>query len=396
LTVDLTTISRRHATLTCQSTNSAVIRSRTGEAMSPNSRNTSILIAALGLWVANLLGCGSGGDAVSPPDQSPTAVDSLILNLESADVTIGDTVRLVAIATDAEGLPVPGVTLVWSSSNQSVATVSSEGLVTAVAEGEAEIGVDVAGASQVLASSSNAQFNLTTSQVRRGRSRAKIIVVPQAACNGALGVKKWDALFELSYQATGSHIEETMSVSTGSSATAHLTLAGKNSTQADWIGEVTGTARIDNISTHPDNLSPENKLYTLKEKADAPLSNISPSTVHLHIGRDSFTGTCFADVTYVEQTTWTQTRTYLGSESVTGSFGMATVSSGLGAKPQGGWVIGAAVNLLVRSQIEDPELPVLPHSSYYVPASAVAVALVEAMGTQSGSANLTYSITAAK
>jgi hypothetical protein len=73
---------------------------------------------------------------------------------------------------------------------------------------------------------------------------------------------------------------------------------------------------------------------------------------------------------------------------------MATVSSELGAAPQGGWVIGTAVPLLVRSQIEDPELPVLPHWSYYVPASAVAVELVEAMGTQSGSATLTYALTA--
>jgi hypothetical protein len=361
--------------------------------MSANSRNTSIGTAALGIWVASILGCGSGGDAVSPPDQSPTTVDSLVLNLESADVTIGDTVRLIAIATDAEGLPVPGVTLVWSSSDQSVATVSSEGLVTAVAEGEAEIGVDVAGASQVAPSSSNAYFNRAEFQAQRGKSRAKIIVVQQAACNGALGVKTWDAVIELSYNAAGSHLEENFSVKQGSSATAHLTRVGGDATSADWIGQVTGNGRIDNVSTHPDNKAPGG-VYKLTEKADGKLENITPTTVHLRIFKD-FDGTCRSELTYTERMTWTATRTYLGSESVTGFFGGATISAVLGQRPTGGWVIGDTRTLPAKSQVPDPELPDLPNSSFYVPSSAVAVLLVESVpANQTGSATFTFSLTA--
>ena len=60
----------------------------------------------------------------------------------SADtlVALGDTVRLVAEATDANGHDVAGVTeFVWSSSDTLVARVDDSGLVESVAEGEAAV-----------------------------------------------------------------------------------------------------------------------------------------------------------------------------------------------------------------------------------------------------------------
>ena len=60
----------------------------------------------------------------------------------SADtlVALGDTVRLVAEATDANGHGVAGVTeFVWSSSDTLVARVDASGLVESVAEGEAAV-----------------------------------------------------------------------------------------------------------------------------------------------------------------------------------------------------------------------------------------------------------------
>ena len=59
----------------------------------------------------------------------------------SADtlVAVGDTVRLVAEAVDANGHPVAGTEVWWASSDASVASVDESGLVTAVANGTATV-----------------------------------------------------------------------------------------------------------------------------------------------------------------------------------------------------------------------------------------------------------------
>lgn len=54
----------------------------------------------------------------------------------------GATVQLNAAASDDQGNNLDDVTYVWSSGDETVATVSSEGVVTAVADGETEITLD--------------------------------------------------------------------------------------------------------------------------------------------------------------------------------------------------------------------------------------------------------------
>lgn len=57
--------------------------------------------------------------------------------------TIGDTVQLSAIATG--GIGAISATFLWSSSDAAVASVSDEGLVTAVSNGTATITVEASG-----------------------------------------------------------------------------------------------------------------------------------------------------------------------------------------------------------------------------------------------------------
>jgi hypothetical protein len=319
-----------------------------------------------------------------------------MLSLDSAEVAIGDSVQLIAVATDAQGEPVPGIVFVWTSSNSSVATVSSTGLARAVGEGQADIEVDVASAAPLSASISRAPLALAGFQSGRGRSRFKMVVVPQkqqSACDGALGVATWDGIFELSYQASGSHLEDKFTVNQGSSAKAQLARSpGGNSEKADWFGEVKGTGRINNISTSPDNRAPGGE-YKLTEHDGGPLLNVGATAVHLAIAAYGG-GNCTFSLTYVERMTWTQTRTYIGSTSATGSFGAATVSGTLGKKPAGGWTIGSNVTLVAQLELIDPELPSLPGSAFYIPASAVGVLLVESSPKTAGSATLSYALTA--
>ncbi len=84
------------------------------------------VVLALGV-----LGIGScGGDSSGPPPVATVAITP-----SPASVAVGTTQQLTATARDASGVTVPGTTTTWSSANQSIATVGSSGLVTAVAIG---------------------------------------------------------------------------------------------------------------------------------------------------------------------------------------------------------------------------------------------------------------------
>lgn len=63
-------------------------------------------------------------------------VETISLNAESMDLTVGETFQLSANVQPADA---ENTTVTYSSSNHDVVTVSSSGLVTAVAEGDAEI-----------------------------------------------------------------------------------------------------------------------------------------------------------------------------------------------------------------------------------------------------------------
>ncbi|MBX3131878.1 MAG: lamin tail domain-containing protein [Gemmatimonadaceae bacterium] len=69
---------------------------------------------------------------------TPAVVTTVEISDADTSLLVGETLALTAIARDADGEPV-GATLTWSSSASSVASVSSTGVVTALAAGTAEI-----------------------------------------------------------------------------------------------------------------------------------------------------------------------------------------------------------------------------------------------------------------
>ena len=71
---------------------------------------------------------------------------AVALSPASASIEVGDTLRLSAVATDANGHAVAGAEFSWASGDESVATVDGAGLVTAVAEGEAAVTATSGGA----------------------------------------------------------------------------------------------------------------------------------------------------------------------------------------------------------------------------------------------------------
>jgi hypothetical protein len=109
----------------------------------PTRCTLTLLFASMAIQA----GCGGGGsgNVTAPPPGGTAQVDSLVLSLDSTDVILGDTLRVSAEARDANGQPVPGIQLTYTSSDPSVATVTGDGLVTAVGLGEADIDVGIAG-----------------------------------------------------------------------------------------------------------------------------------------------------------------------------------------------------------------------------------------------------------
>lgn len=86
------------------------------------------------LLIAAGLSCGG---STSGPSTSMVAAVTVSAPLKSIDV--GHTAQLSAVAFDQTGAQLVGVTFQWSSSDQTIATVSSTGVVTGVAVGSARI-----------------------------------------------------------------------------------------------------------------------------------------------------------------------------------------------------------------------------------------------------------------
>lgn len=83
-------------------------------------------------------GGGGGGEGVAAVEVSPEA---------STLSAVGETVQFEAVARDADGAALSGVSFTWASSDETVATVDGDGLAEAVGDGEAEITATASGES---------------------------------------------------------------------------------------------------------------------------------------------------------------------------------------------------------------------------------------------------------
>lgn len=94
--------------------------------MSMRSVLIASLVLTLGLWAA---ACGS--------PTSATTVSAITIS--GTPPTVGTTAQFAATATVSGGVEDVTTTATWTSSNTTIATVSSTGLVTGIASGSAVI-----------------------------------------------------------------------------------------------------------------------------------------------------------------------------------------------------------------------------------------------------------------
>jgi hypothetical protein len=81
------------------------------------------------------------------PDAPPPAVSSVSVSPSSATLTVGESVQLSAAAKDVNGSPVDGSPITWTTSNSAVASVTSSGVVKALAGGSAKVTATAQGVS---------------------------------------------------------------------------------------------------------------------------------------------------------------------------------------------------------------------------------------------------------
>ncbi|MGH7468757.1 MAG: Ig-like domain-containing protein, partial [Longimicrobiales bacterium] len=94
------------------------------------------VLAALG--IAGLAACGA--DSAGPP-----RVTNVVVSPAPVTLAVGATQQLTATPRDASGATVPNTTTIWSTANQSIASVSVTGLVTGVTVGSTTVTATING-----------------------------------------------------------------------------------------------------------------------------------------------------------------------------------------------------------------------------------------------------------
>jgi uncharacterized protein YjdB len=118
-----------------------------------SSNQSTVTVSATGLVTgsapgsATITATSEGKTGTSLVTVTDATVASVALTTQSATVTIGQSRQLKATMSDASGSVLTGLIATWSSSNPSVASVSSAGLVSGVASGSATITATSAGKS---------------------------------------------------------------------------------------------------------------------------------------------------------------------------------------------------------------------------------------------------------
>ena len=91
--------------------------------------------------LAALAACSGGGDD-GGGGTAPAVFTTLAVDPPAATLVTGETQTLTPSARDQSGAQIPGLATTYTSANQAIATVTSEGVVTAVAQGSTTIAVN--------------------------------------------------------------------------------------------------------------------------------------------------------------------------------------------------------------------------------------------------------------
>src|SRR4051795_4588358 len=104
--------------------------------VSARTRRVFALVVATSFIAFSLAACGGGGGSQSAPLPNLTSIS---VSPSSPSVAVGATQQLSATGNFSNGTTQPLSGVQWTSSNTAVATVSSTGLLTSLAQGSSVI-----------------------------------------------------------------------------------------------------------------------------------------------------------------------------------------------------------------------------------------------------------------
>ena len=104
------------------------------------SVSASGVVTALAIGTSQVAANALGKSGLATVTVTRTPVANVVLLPNKIDATVGSTTQLSAVAYDGAGNALSDRAITWSSSNQAIATVSTTGLVTAVAAGVERVG----------------------------------------------------------------------------------------------------------------------------------------------------------------------------------------------------------------------------------------------------------------
>jgi alpha-tubulin suppressor-like RCC1 family protein len=110
--------------------------------------STGGLVTARKIGTASITataGAGATSAKVSVVAALPPSISSITVAPTPAFVVVHGTQQLTAVVRDSIGNAIPGLTVTWQSNNPGVATVSTSGLVTGVANGAAVVSASIGG-----------------------------------------------------------------------------------------------------------------------------------------------------------------------------------------------------------------------------------------------------------
>lgn len=179
----------------------------------------------LGAGIASCSGSATG-DLTGPPTTGQVA--SVVVTPSASSLTIGATLPLQVAVQDQSGQPASAGAVFWSSSDTTVATVSSHGVVTARAVGTAQIDASASGHSAIAA--------ITVIQV----PVASVAVVPGT---GTVSVGSSMTLAAVAYDGAGSSLSGRQVVWASSApAIARVDANGSVTGVAAGSAEITATS----------------------------------------------------------------------------------------------------------------------------------------------------------
>lgn len=110
-------------------------------------------LISVGALLLALTGCGGGGSSStgSTTVGAGTTVSSIVVSPATASIAVGSTQKFTAVAKNASGGTVSGVTFAWTSSDTGVATIDASGLATGVAAGTTDIAASAQGVTSAAA-----------------------------------------------------------------------------------------------------------------------------------------------------------------------------------------------------------------------------------------------------